>query len=256
MTAKEGPRPPYQLFFFNLVAVAYFGPRLYTYLQLRPSFSLTLHCITTACLLSTVAFIVIDTSFDIMRLLYKLLGFLLRRMLDYHLEDTLATQWRFPASEQARYWIKLLLEVVIGVSATIYIIKIKAGGWEAAKRNIAARYNEKTKPDLGTAERGGVPKEANHEPVLMWAGWAFLYSDALFESSDWFVTVLGGKSVEESSRGKWRFVCMLASMVVAGAVALARRRWITKARRLPVEKEHVVEGRSKCVREAISLDMR
>ncbi|KAH0013469.1 hypothetical protein KCU78_g9191, partial [Aureobasidium melanogenum] len=249
MAPKNGP--PLLLLFYNLVAAVMFGPRLYTYLQLRPSISLILHSILAASVFSAIAFLVVDTSLDISRLLYKLLGFLLRRMLDYDLDTSvIATQWQVPTLvvEQAS-WIKSLLSVVIGISATIYIIKVDAGGWEAAKRNIAARHNAQTKPsaakDMGTAERGGVPKQADQEPVLMWPAWAFMYSSALFESTEWFGTLLGGKEVAESSRGKWRMGCMLGAMVVAGAVGLARRRWLAKTKRVQVaEKEHVGEERT------------
>lgn len=90
MAVKTGP--PLLLLIYNLVAAASFGPRLYTYLQLQPSFSLTLQSIATACLFSTLAFMAIDASLSISRVLYKLLGFLLRRMLDYHLETFVASQ--------------------------------------------------------------------------------------------------------------------------------------------------------------------
>ncbi|KAG9581425.1 hypothetical protein KCU77_g13341, partial [Aureobasidium melanogenum] len=240
--------PPLLLLFYNIVAAVKFGPRLYTSLQLRPSISLILHSITTASLFSAIAFFAIDTSLDVSCLLYKLLGFLLRRMLDYDLETSVvATQWQIPALVVERAnWAKSLLGIVIGISASIYI-KIKAGGWEAAKRNIAARHDAQTKPsaakkDLGTAEQGGVPKEADHEPVFLWACWAFMYSSALFESTEWFGTLLGGKEVAESARGKWRMGCTLGAMVVAGAVGLARRRWLAKTKSLQVaEKEHVGE---------------
>ncbi|KAG9551274.1 hypothetical protein KCU77_g7519, partial [Aureobasidium melanogenum] len=242
--------PPLLLLFYNIVAAVIFGPRLYTYLQLRPSLSLTLHSITTASLFSAIAFLAIDTSLSISRLLYKLLGFLLRRMLDYDLDTSvIATQWQIPALVVERAnWIKRLLGVAIGISAIIYIIKTNAGGWEGAKRNFAARHNAQTKPpaatDLGTAERG-MPKEIDQEPVFLWACWAFMYSSALFESTEWFGTLLGGNEVAESRRGKWRLACTLASMVVAGAVGLARRRWLAKARRVQMaEKEHVGEERA------------
>ncbi|KAH0355242.1 hypothetical protein KCU83_g2160, partial [Aureobasidium melanogenum] len=243
--------PPLLLLFYNIVAAVIFGPRLYTYLQLRPSLSLTLHSITTASLFSAIAFLAIDTSLSISRLLYKLLGFLLRRMLDYDLDTSIiATQWQIPALVVERAnWIKRLLGVAIGISAIIYIIKTNAGGWEGAKRNIAARHNAQTKPpaatDLGTAERGGVPKQADQEPALLWACFAFMYANALFEFTEWFGTLLRGKEVAESAEGKWKLACTLASMVVAGTVGLARRRWLAKARRVQMaEKEHVGEERA------------
>ncbi|KAG9851927.1 hypothetical protein KCU98_g3496, partial [Aureobasidium melanogenum] len=240
--------PPLLLLFYNIVAAVIFGPRLYSYLQLRPSISLILHSITTASLFSAIAFLAIDTSLDVSCLIYKLLGFLLRRMLDYDLDTSvIATQWQVPALVVERAsWIKSLLSIVVGISATIYIIKVKAGDLEAAKRNIAARHDAQTNPsaakDLGTAERGGEPKEVDQEPVLLWACWAFMYSSALFESTEWFGTLLGGREVVESKRGKWRLTCTLASMVVAGAVGLARRRWLAKTERVQVaEKKHVSE---------------
>ncbi|KAG9530283.1 hypothetical protein KCU93_g2848, partial [Aureobasidium melanogenum] len=244
-------RPPLLLLLYNLVAAFIFGPRLYTYLQLRPSISLTLHVITAASVFSAIAFAVIDTSLDISRVLYKLLGFLLRRMLDYDLDTSvIATQLQIPALVVERAtWIEWLLSVVIGISAIIYIIKIKAGGWEAAKRNIAARHNAQTKPlavkDLGTAERGGVPKQADQQPAFLWACWAYMYANALFESTEWFGTLLGGKDMVGPRKGKWDLACTLASMVVAGAVGLARRRWLAKTERVQVaEKEHVGEERA------------
>ncbi|KAG9646321.1 hypothetical protein KCU95_g10171, partial [Aureobasidium melanogenum] len=237
MAAKNGP--PQLLLFYNIVAAVNFGPRLYSYLQLRPSISLTLHSIATASLISAIAFLTIDTSLSISRLLYKLLGLLLRRLLDYDLDTSITAQWRLPDS------MEMLLGIVIGVSAIVYIIKIKAGDLEAAKRNIAARHDAQTNlsaaKDLGTAERGGEPKEVDQEPVLLWACWAFMYSSALFESTEWFGTLLGGREVVESKRGKWRLACTLASMVVAGAVGLARRRWLAKTERVLAEKKHVGE---------------
>ncbi|KAK6007547.1 hypothetical protein QM012_004361 [Aureobasidium pullulans] len=245
MAVKTGP--PLLLLLYNLLAAASFGPRLCIYPQLRPSFSLTLQCIVTACLFSTLGFKAIDASLSISRVLYKLLGYLLRRMLDYHLETSVVSQWQLPVSAELGFWIKLLLGIMKGIGAIIYVIEVPAGGWEAAKRNIAASYNVQTQAsakDLGTAERGGVPKEASHGPVYVWAGWAFMYSSALFESKDWFETVIGGKDVQESRGGKWEDMCLYGPMVIAAAVGLAKWRWVKKARRVHLEKEHVGEEAS------------
>lgn len=133
-----------------------------------------------------------------------------------------------------RFWIKLLLGIVIGVSATVYIVKVNAGGWEAAKRNIAARHDAQTKgsaKDLGTAEQGGIPKENDHGPVFVWAGWAFMYSSALFESKDWFASVIRNKDMKESTGIQWERVCLFGPMIIAAAVGLARWEWIRRARK-------------------------
>lgn len=181
-----------------------------------------------------------------MRLLYKLLGYLLQRMLDYDLETSIVAQWGFPAPVEVDSWVKLLLGMAVGTGATVYLFKANAGSWEAAKRNIAARHEAKMKPstkDLATAEQGGVAKEVDHGHVVAWASCAYLYSKTLLESKDWFMEVAGvHRDAEDSGGRKWERVCIYGPILIAGAVALARRRWIAKAGRVSMEeKKHVVE---------------
>ncbi|KAG9646322.1 hypothetical protein KCU95_g10172, partial [Aureobasidium melanogenum] len=236
LAASETTNSPQLILLYLLNAAFIFLPRLNTYLNTPLTASLVSQLIISVAFISTATYLGIETFYIICKLLFMFLGWLLRLSSNVHLSDHICAQWQLPGSADDRFWTKFIVSVVAGIWLTWKLFfnstRAEAKGWEAAKRNIAAkREAQKTV----TAEQGGMAKETDNGPAWLWATCALAYAIAIFDSKEWFESILkGGVKVERTI--EWEWVCLWAPMLIAGLVGLARWRWTvaTKTRGIDV----------------------
>lgn len=243
LATSQNTNSPQLLLLYTFCATFVFLPRLTTYLNTPVTASLVSHLITTVGFLSTLAFLAIDSLFIISKLLFMLVGWLLRRGFDFDLSGYLGAQWRLPGSDQDKFWIKLSISTITGIWLTfsLFFNSTRAIGknWEAAKRNIAARREEQR---LAAAEQGGIVKDTDYGPVWVWTFCSFAYVNAVFDSREWFLSMVkGGEKVERTV--VWEWVCLWAPVLVSIVVGVVRWRWsvAVKAREIDVRRSEKKE---------------
>lgn len=236
---------PQLLLLYTLCAATIYLPRLTTHLNTPVTASLVSHLVISVVFWSTLTFIMIDVLLDIS----KVLGWISRPGFDFNLSDHLSAQWQLPGSEENGFWIKLVISAIIGVWSTFHIFfntaKPQATDWEAAKRNTAARREAQK---VAAAEQGGVltAEDTGIEPpwmtVWLWIGCAYAYANAIFDSREWFLSMLkGGVKVERTI--EWQWVCLCAPVLISALVGFVRWRWsvATKTRVINVRNIEVKE---------------
>jgi hypothetical protein len=216
---------PQLLLFYNLALMTTYLPTLYIHLNLPSKLRLILHTIVTTSLFSTVACLGIGLVTSCSGLFLKLLGYLLQRFLDYDLWDYIP-QLRGLGEDDDVSYIRLFLGVVLGVSATIYLVKTKTGNSQTAQQTSG---QEKLAQSITVAEQGGKVKGVNEQQVWAWVAFAYTYAEALFGSKEWVEGVFSGGEVQRTwGWGRW---CAYGPYLVAGVVWFFRRRWVGKSRK-------------------------
>lgn len=237
---SETTNSPQLILLYTLCAALVFLPRLNTHLNTPVTASLVSHLLIAVGFFGTLTCLVIDSLYIISKLLLILLKWALQTSSDTRLSDYLGAQWRLAGSEGGRFWVKMAISVIAGIWLTckLFFNSTRAGGkgWEAAKRNIAAKREAH---NVAMAEQGGtVAKDIDNGSAWLWATCALVYAVAVFDSKEWFMSVLRGGIKVERTR-EWDIVCLCSPTLIAGAIGLARWRWIVKARRVHLEKEDV-----------------
>jgi hypothetical protein len=217
---------PQLLLFYNLALMTTYLPTLYTYLNLPSRLRLILHTIVSTSLFSTVACLGIGIATFWSGLLLKLLGYLLQRFLDYDLWDYIPQLRGLGEDDDDISYVRLCLGVVLGVGATIYLIKTKTDNSQTAQQTSG---QEKLAQSITVAEQGGKVKEAEEGRVWAWVAFAYTYAEALFGSKKWIEGVFSGGEVQRT--WGWDRWCFYGPYLVAGAVWFFRRRWVSKTRK-------------------------
>ncbi|KAH0264894.1 hypothetical protein KCU91_g11762, partial [Aureobasidium melanogenum] len=233
LAASETTNSPQLILLYTLCAAFVFLPRLNTYLNTPVTASLVSHLIIAVVFFGTLIFLAIESFYIASKLLFILLEWLLlQSSSDTCVSDYVGAQWRLSRSEDSRFWIKLAISAIAGIWLTWKLFfnstRAEAKGWEAAKHNIAAKREAQK---VTAAEQGGVVKDTDNGPAWLWATFALAYAMAIFDSREWFESILrGGVKVERTI--EWEWVCLWAPMLIAGLVGLARWGWTvaTKAR--------------------------
>jgi hypothetical protein len=217
---------PQLLLCYNLALMTTYLPTLYTYLNLPSRLRLILHTIFSTSLFSTVACLGIGIATFWSGLFLKLLGYLLQRFLDYDLWDYIPQLRGLGEDDDDVSYIRLFLGVVLGVSATIYLVKTKTGNSQTAQQTSG---QEKLAQSITVAEQGGKVKEVDEQPVWAWVAFAYTYAEALFGSKEWIEGVLSGVEVERTwGWGRW---CFYGPYLVAGVVWFFRRKWVVESKK-------------------------
>ncbi|KAG9581426.1 hypothetical protein KCU77_g13342, partial [Aureobasidium melanogenum] len=238
LAASETTNSPQFILLYTLCTAFVFLPRLNTHLNTPVTASLVSHLITTVGFLGTLIFLGIDSLYIVAKLLFILLEWLLLQpSSDIRVAEYVGTQWRLSRSQEGRFWTKVSFSAIAGTWLTWKLFfnstRAEAKGWEAAKRNIAAKREAQK---LAAAEQGGMARDTDNGPAWLWATCALAYAMAIFDSKEWFESILrGGVKVERTI--EWEWVCFWAPMLIAGLVGLARWRWVvaTKPRRIDGE---------------------
>lgn len=237
LAMSETTNSPQLILLYTLCAAFVFLPRLNTHLNIPITASLVSHLISSIGFLGTLTYLVIPSLYIIGKLLFILLSWLLQTSSHTRLSDYLGAQWRLPGPEGDRFWINLAVSAITGIWLTykLFFNSTRAGGkgWEAAKRNIAAKREAQK---VAMTERGGVVKYNDNGPAWLWATCALAYAIAVFDSKEWFESILRGGVKVERTR-EWDIVCLWGPMLIAGLVGLARWRWTvaTQARGIDVK---------------------
>lgn len=227
----ETTNSPQLILLYTLLAALVFLPRLNTHLNIPVTASLVSHLVISVAFFGTVTYLGIESLY----IVYKLFSILLRWLLQPSSGTSFAvyfgTQWRLPASGGDRFWAKLAISVIaaIWLTSKLFFKNAKVGSedWQAAKSDTAAKREAQK---IAAAEQGGeVAEDTDDGPALLWATCAFTYAAAVFDSKEWFQSVLRGGAKVERTR-EWDILCLWAPMLIAGLVGLARWRWTVAAR--------------------------
>ncbi|KAG9951765.1 hypothetical protein KCU85_g2686, partial [Aureobasidium melanogenum] len=227
---SEGTNSPQLLLLYTFCAAFVFLPRLTTYLDIPVTASLISHLLIAVGFLGTLIFLAVDSLYIISKLLFMLVGWLLRRGLDFDLSGYIGAQRRLPGSEDSRFWVKFAISAIAGIWLTfdLFFNSSRAIGksWEAAKRNISARREEQK---VAAAEQGGIAKDTDYGPAWVWTTCSFAYVNAVFDSREWFLSMLkGGEKVERTKL--WEWVCLWAPVLISILVGVIRWRWTAAAK--------------------------
>lgn len=234
LATSETTDSPQLIFLYTLCAAFVFLPRLTTYLNTAVTASLVSHLIIAVGFFGTLIFLAIDSLYIVSKLLFLLLEWqLLQSSSGTGLSNYVGTQWRLSRSGEGRFRIKLTISVISSIWLTykLFFNSTRAGGrgWEAVKRNIAARREAQK---VAIAEQGGVARDTDLGPAWLWATCALVYAMAVFDSKEWFQSIWRGGVKVERTR-EWAIVCLWAPMLIAGLVGLARwKTTATKVRRI------------------------
>ncbi|KAG9851926.1 hypothetical protein KCU98_g3497, partial [Aureobasidium melanogenum] len=237
LAASETTNSPQLILLYTLCAAFIFLPRLNTHLNTPVTASLVSHLIIAVGFFSTLIFLAIDSLYIVSKLLSILLEWLLlQSSSDTRVAEYVGTQWRSSRSQEGRFWAKLVISVIAGIWLTWKLFfnstRAEAKGWEAAKRNIAAKREAQK---VAAAEQGGMTRDTDYGPAWLWATCALAYAIAIFDSKEWVESMLrGGVKVERTT--EWDWACLWAPMLIAGLVGLARWGWTvaTKTRGIDV----------------------
>ncbi|CAD0089483.1 unnamed protein product [Aureobasidium mustum] len=178
LATSETTNSPQLILLYTLSAAFIFLPRLNTHLNIPVTASLVSQLVITIGFFGTLTYLGIESLYISATSFAVYFG----------------TQWRLPASGVDRFWVKMATSVIaaIWLTSRLFFKNPKSGseGWEAAKRNIAAKRGAQK---VATAEQGGVVAESTDDgPAWMWASCAFAYAAAVFDSKEWFQSVLRG----------------------------------------------------------------
>ncbi|KAG9530284.1 hypothetical protein KCU93_g2849, partial [Aureobasidium melanogenum] len=237
LAASEITNSPQLILLYTLCAAFVFLPRLNTYLDTPVTASLVSHLLTTVGFLGTLILLGIDSLYIVSKMLLILLEWLLLQpSSDTRVAEYFGTQWRLSRSQESRLWTKLSFSAIAGIWLTWKLFfnssRAEAKGWEAAKRNIAAKREAQ---EVTAAEQGGVARDSDYGPAWAWATCAFAYATAIFDSKEWVESMFrGGVKVERTT--EWDWACLWVPVLIAALVGLARWGWTvaTKVRGIDV----------------------
>lgn len=229
-----------QLLLVYTLAILYTElPRVTAYLHIPIAASLVSHLLISGCFFTSTACLIIDTCYTFTRLGFMLLGWILRGS-DFDLERF--QQWKPPGSDNSRFWFKVTVSVIIGCTLTAKLFFFnktqKAGNdgiWRTAKRNIEQKRNTQS---LARTDKADTAESIDTESVLWWAYCAFAYTNALFDSKEWFESMFMGSSQTERTR-PWDMWCLWGPSLISAAVGSGRWRWMigTKERKAQPEEK-------------------
>jgi hypothetical protein len=166
-----------------------------------------------------------------------LLGWILRGS-DFDLVQF--QQWEPPGSDNNRFWFKVVVSTIIGCTLTAKLFFFnktqKAGNegiWKTAKRNIEQKRNTQS---LNRTEKADTAESIDTGSALMWAYCAFAYTNALFDSKEWFQSMLMGCAQTARTRS-WDMWCLWGPTLISGAVCYGRWKWMVRTKERKAQPE-------------------
>jgi len=218
---------PQLLLAYTLGILFILVPKATACLHVPATPSLLCHLLISVLFISTSVFLFIDACYTFSWLGFLFLRWLLRVSFAFDLDEK-TQHWQLPGSDNARFWLKLFVSVVISCTILyrISFAKLKAEGdgniWSKAKRNLERQRT--------AAQTSTEAKEAKAEGDLtnvgcawLWAYCAFAYTNALFDSKEWLESALTGGVQSERTRA-WEMWCLWGPTLISSVVGLARWR--------------------------------
>jgi hypothetical protein len=203
-----------QLLLVYTLAILYMDlPQMTSHLRIPITISLLSHLLISGCFFSTAVCLVIDTCYTFTRLGFMLLRWALQRS-DFDLVQF--QQWKPPGSDNTRFWFKMVVSAIIGCGLTAKLFFFnktqKAGNdgiWRTAKRDIEQKRNTQNPTRTEKADTVDTAESIDTGNALLWAYCAFAYTNALFDSKEWFESMLMGRAKVERTR-VWDMWCLWA----------------------------------------------